>query len=239
MALPLYLAMTAWEMEAADALPGHLGWMACHFDPEGTGLCDVPISLPPGTTLILNDRYSCGNHAPQQITSELAAAVEQLNCEGVLLDLQRRPDDDSRIVADALFQALPCPVAAPPGFIDDFRSPVFLPPCPLHVPLAEFLHPWQGREVWLDVTLQQQTITVTRQGTTYAPPTPADRQGGVFDEILLCQCVTEMREEAVRFVLFDTQETLKRKLEEAARLGVSRAVGLYQELELELEFFIA
>ena len=209
MVLPLYLAMTPEEMAQATALPPHRGW----FDPESAAL---PHSMSPGTMLILHDRFPC--------------PVPALKCESVLLDFEQVPDAESRTVADALFQALPCPVAAPPGFIEDSGSPVFLPSCPLHVPLAEYLRPWQGREIWLDVTLQQQTITVTRAGTTYAPPTPADRQGGVFDETLLCRCVTEVSGDEVRFTLFDTPETLKIKLEEAARLGVSRAVGLYQEL---------
>ena len=230
MALPLYLAMTTQEMDARDTLPPQLGWMACHFDPAGSGLRDIPDALPPGAMLILNDRFPCRGHDPQKVSRQLTDAVKRLNCEGVLLDFQRKPDAHFKTVADALFKALPCPVAAPPGFIKDLACAVFLPPCPLHVPLAEYLLPRRGQAIWLDVTMGQQTITVTRNGTTYAPPTPADMQDGRFDDILLCRYVMEISEEEVRFTLFDTPETLKIKLQEAAKLGVTRAVGLYQEL---------
>ena len=38
----------------------------------------------------------------------------------------------------------------------------------------------------------------------------------------------------VCFTLFDTLETLKKNLEQAAALGVTRAVGLFQELNGKL-----
>lgn len=211
MVLPLYLAMTAAEMACTDTPPRYFGvFDAAH--------------LPPGAMGILTDRI------PFQDPLKTAEAVRELNCGSVLLDFARKPDAGSRMVADALFQALPCPVAAPPAFAGDSDCAVFLPPCPLHVPLAEYLRPWQNRDIWLDITLQQQTVTVTPRGTVYSPAVPADRQDGVFDEILMCRCITEVAEDMVRFILFDTPETLKIKLEEAAKRGVTRAVGLYQEL---------
>ena len=36
--------------------------------------------------------------------------------------------------------------------------------------------------------------------------------------------------EEIRFTLFDTRDSLQQKLEKAHSLGVTRAVGLYQEL---------
>ena len=228
MVLPLYLAITAQEMDATDDLPASMGWMACHFDPAGPGLRDLPEALPPETMLILNDRFPCRGHDPQLVLTQLAEAAKKLSCGGVLLDFEREPDACSRAIAEALAVSLPCPVGAPPGFSE--KTAVFLPPCPLHIPLADHLRPWRGREIWLEVALQQQMVTVTGNGTQLDPAVPADRQGGTFDEILLCQCVTEISEEEVRFILFDTPETLKRKLKEAARLGASKAVGLYQEL---------
>lgn len=231
MVLPLYLAMTAGETADAPSLPPHFGWMACHFSPDGTGLCALPEVLPPGAMLILNDRFPCRGHDPGRI----AAAVERLDCGSLLLDFEGQPESDSIMVANALFQALTCPVAAPPGFVEDSDCAVFLPPCPLHIPLTEYLHPWHDREVWLDTALQRQIITVTRGGTVYGPAVPADRlEGGVFDEILHCQYLTEISADAVRFTLFDTPDTLKSKMAHAASLGVSRAVGLYQELNEKL-----
>ena len=230
MVLPLYLAMTPWEMDGCAALPPHPGWMACHFDPDGPGLRDLPDALPPGAMLILNDRFPCRDHDPVRIAAALARSAERLGCGSVLLDFEREPAADAISVVQALREALPCPLAAPPGFIEDLDCAVFLPPCPLHVPLEDHLRPWQGRAIWLDLSFRQQTITVTRDGTTYGPAAPADRQGGEYDEILRCQCVTETGPDSISFTLFDTPETLKRKLEQAAALGVTKGVGLYQEL---------
>ncbi|MBQ8236616.1 MAG: hypothetical protein IJZ39_00480 [Oscillospiraceae bacterium] len=232
MVLPLYLAMTAREMADADTPPPHFGWMACHFDPDGPGLRDIPEAMPPGAMLILNDRVPCRGHDPARIAAELAEAAARLRCDSVLLDFEREPDENSGMVAHALFEALPCPVAAPPGFSEHSDRPVFLPPCPLHVPLAKHLCPWQGREIWLDVTRQQQTITVTPDGTQYLPAVSTDRpDGGRFDETLLCQYLTDITADEVTFTLFDTPETLKQKLRHAASLGVVRTVGLFQELK--------
>ena len=226
--------MTPQEMTSAPSLPRNAAWMACRFSPDSTGLSHIPDALPPGAMLILNDRFPCRSHDPVRIAEEMAAAVERLNCGSVLLDFERKPSKETEAIANALLEALSCPLAAPPGFAADSDCGIFLPPCPLRIPLAEYLHPWQGRDIWLDVTAQQQTITVTRKGMTCSVPAPPDRQGGILDELLLCRYITEVSEAEVRFTLFDTPETLKMKLEHAAELGVSRAVGLYQELGCKL-----
>ena len=217
MALPFYLAMTLEEMEEADTLPPCAAWMAW----QGA----LPTALPPNAMLILTDRLPCRD------PDRLAAEIKALNCGSILLDFEHAPEPETMGIASALSKALSCPVAAPPGFSVDPDCPVFLPPCPLHVPLADYLRPWQGRDIWLDVTAQQQIITVTQSGTRYGPTAPADRQdGGWPDEVLQCRCISEMSEDAVRFILFDTPDTLKAKLNRAETLGISRAVGLYQEL---------
>lgn len=221
MVLPLYLALTREEMETSPPLPAAWGWMLCPFSPTEP----LPEALPPGSMLVLTDRIPCRD------PGELLEAVGRLNCGSVLLDFERKPEADALAIANALFQALPCPVAAPPGFIEDSGSCVFLPPCPLHVPLTEYLRPWQGREIWLEAAIQRKTITVTPGGSLYGPVTPADRlNGGFFDDVLQCRCLTEISETEARFTLFDTPDTLAGKLDLAAALGVSRAVGLYQEL---------
>ena len=207
--------MGAEEMNGEAPLPRHLGV----YGPAA--------QIRPGAMLILDDRVP-GSLDPAHIAS-------MVQPESVLLDFEREPDADSVRIAEELSRALSCPVAAPPGFLKDPAHPVFLPPCPLHVPLAEYLHPWQNRNVWLDVTAQQQVITVTPDGTRYSTPAPADRQdGGWFDEVLLCRCTMETSKGEVCFTLFDTLETLKKKLEQAAALGVTRAVGLFQELNGKL-----
>ena len=219
MGLPLYLAMTGLEMEQCASLPPYPGWFSA-----GGGAA-LPESLPPGALLILTDRV------PFSVTWEWLHAAAGLDCCGVLLDFERPPSENTRALVPALAEALPCPVAAPPGYCDEPDFPVFLPPCPLHVPLADYLRPWRGREIWLEAALLTQTITVTARGTVYAPLLPAKgRADGAFDETLKCRCTAEISDSQVRFTLFDTPETLEKKLAEAAALGVGKAVGLWQEL---------
>ena len=52
MAIAQYLAMTAAEMIGSTFLPQKAAWMACHFSPYSTGLCNLPSALPPGSLLI-------------------------------------------------------------------------------------------------------------------------------------------------------------------------------------------
>ena len=47
MAFEHFLAMTSAEYGAAARLPRRLAWMACHFSPDHSGLCDLPEQLPP------------------------------------------------------------------------------------------------------------------------------------------------------------------------------------------------
>lgn len=231
MALTLYLAMTGSEIAEADTLPTHLAWMACHFSPLGPGLSDLPQTMPEGAMLILNDRLPCRGHSPDLIAGQLREAVTQWRCESLLLDFQRPPEPESIAMVRAIVEALPCPVAVSDGYAGDLDCPVFLAPGPLHVPLADHLQPWQGREIWLDAALCQERVSVTEGGTTISPQFPTDKlTGGFFDEHLCCHYRTTVTEKEIRFTLYDTHESLKKKLALAQSLGAARAVGLYQEL---------
>ena len=71
MAIPLYLAMTAREFRICKTVPANMAWMACHFSPYGTGLSNLPTSLPPGSMIILNDRTPICGHDPELIAAQL------------------------------------------------------------------------------------------------------------------------------------------------------------------------
>ena len=231
MALPLYLAMTAAELSSSAQIPRELAWMACHFSPWSQGLTNIPDTLPPGAILILNDREPCQGHSPDLIVQQLTDAVRKLGCESVLLDLQRPPEPEAMAIVSAITAALPCPVAVSEPYAQEFDCPVFLPPSPLHVPLGEHLAPWTGREIWLEAALCQEDAVVTPGGVTYVPQFPPERlAGGFAEDTLCCNYRTKLSESEVRFTLYDTQESLEKKLEQARTLGVTRAVGLYQEL---------
>lgn len=230
MALPLNLAMTQSEIAAADQLPSRLAWMSCQFSPFTKGITNIPKSLPEGAMLILDDQQNCFTHSPDLVARQLLDAVQQLGCESVLLDFQRPADPESLAMVHAIVEALPCPVAVTEEFSKDLTCPVFLAPCPLHMPLQAYLQPWLGRELWMEAALCQEIITVTRNGTAFTPDYPVDLTGGFFEPNLLCRYRIAVSPEKITFTLFDTPETLEKKLKQAQILGISRFVGLYQEL---------
>ena len=232
MVLPLYLALTAAEISSQEVLPVPMAYMGCSFSPYSLGLSGIPTSLPEGCMLIVNDRMSCQGHSPDLVAGQLQEAVTRLSCESVLLDFQRPPESESKTMVSKIIQALSCPVAVAEEFAVHWDCPVFLSPAPLHIPLSEYLSHWQGREIWLEAALGQETITVTTQGTVTAVQFPPEGlTGGFYEETLCCHYRTKIDGDKILFTLFDTTENLKEKLDLAASLGVTRAVGLWQELK--------
>ena len=230
MALPLNLAMTQAEITAADLLPSRLAWMSCQFSPFTKGITNIPKSLPEGSMLILDDQQNCFTHSPDLVAQQLLEATQQLGCESILLDFQRPADPESIAMVHTIVEALPCPVAVTEGFAKDLTCPVFLAPCPLHMPLQTYLHPWLGRELWMEAALCQEIITVTGNGTTFISDYPVDPDGGFYEPNLICHYRVAVSPEKITFTLFDTPETLHQKLQKAHSLGVHRMVGLFQEL---------
>lgn len=231
MVLPVYLAMSAAEMSACPELPSRFGYLACQFSPSGQGITNIPDALPEGAMLILTDRFSCSTHHPKTVITQLRMIMEKFSCESLLLDFQQPPEPEGLAMAGSIVEALPCPVAVSEGFADQLSCPVFLAPGALHTPLEQQLLPWKGREIWMEAALCQECITVTEKGTQFDNHYPAEGlEGGFYEKSLRCRYLTEIQEDRIRFTLFDTPESLTGKLEYAHSLGVSRAVGLYQEL---------
>lgn len=231
MGLPLYLAMTGAEMRCTSQFPANFAYMACHFSPYGEGITNIPDALPDQAMLILNDRMPCHGHSPSLIVQQLSDAVSRMDCESILLDFIHPPDSESEAMVHAIVEAHTCPVAVSAQYADGLHCPVFLPPCPLHIPLEEYVYPWKGREIWLEAALCQESVRITQKGTDCVPQFPPEGlDGGFFDETLCCNYVIHIEENKVEFTLFDTTESLKQKMELAKSLGASRAVGLWQEL---------
>ena len=170
MALPLYLAQTCAEFTACSPLPEHPAWMACHFSPYGTGLCGLPPDLPAEAMVILNDRIPPAGHDPAYILDQLA----QIKCGCILLDFQRQDFPEIAALAQAIVEAETRPVGVPPHYCLGLECPVFLPPVPPDISLESHLSPWQGREIWLEAGLQQQTVTVTKNGTAFTLQFPPE-----------------------------------------------------------------
>jgi hypothetical protein len=230
MLLPLNLAMTQSEIADAVSLPAQIAWMACHFSPDGRGLANLPSQLPEGSMLILDDSIPCRGHSTDIVLETLTDLISRFHCHSVLLDFQQAENEEAAALIAALADALPCPVAAPPEYAKALTCPVFLPPAPLHMPLEKYLSQWADREIWLEAALCQERIIVDRNGASFSEDfseLPIKR----FDsQKLCCQYTINVRKDHIIFTLFDTAETLERKMALAHSLGVTRAVGLYQEL---------
>lgn len=229
MLLHPYLAMTAREMETAPRIDFPVAWMACHFSPYGTGLSNMPRQLPAHSLLILNDRTPICGHDPDRIAAQLAQTVEAFSCCGILLDFQRPGERETSAVVDAV-TALPCPVAVSSCYGEKGDGAVFLPPVPLTIPLAQHLAPWAGREIWLETAFDAQTVTVTEDGSQFsACPLPIEPLPHT-DKDLHCSYRIEPADDHILFTLHRGQTQLQSLIAHAQQLGVTRFVGLYQQL---------
>lgn len=230
MAIERYLAMTAAEIAACEALPDRLGYMACHFSPYGTGLSGCPASLPEGAILIVNDRIPLRGHDPGRILVQLRELTKKFRCGSVLLDFERQDSRDAEELAELLAEKLDCPVGVSAAYAQGLPCPVFLPPVPCNTPPEEYLAPWAGREIWLEAGLVGMGITLTPEGAYPSPPFLCAQNHPVHhDKVLHChyQILTAG---SVRFSFHRHPEDLDTLLKEAEALGVTRAIGLYQEL---------
>ena len=231
MVITPFLAMTAAEMRNNSALPPNVAWMACHFSPYGLGLSNLPKDLPSGSLLMVDDITPPHGHDPVFITEQLSRCVEDLQCCGVLLDFQQNGCMETQSVAKHLVEALPCPVVVSECFAGELDCPVFLPPVPPSVALKEYLLPWKKREIWLELGMDGEILTLTEQGCSVVPLLYPDWETeGFSDDTLCCHYSIKTTEKSARFTLWRTVEDLEQLLAEAEAFGVVGTVGLYQEL---------
>lgn len=231
MGISHYLAMTAAETEAFPLPESYaLAYMACHFSPYSTGLSNIPTSLPSGSMLIVNDRTPICGHDPQKIAEQLLQAMEQLHFHCVLLDFQRPGSHETAALCPVLIEALPCPVGISDIYAAALDCPVFLPPAPLDQPLAEYIAPWEGREIWLDIAPDAACVTVTEKGSgiipcSYSPPP----ENAFPDESLHCLYRAEVLESEIKFRLWRDSAQITALMDEAQALGITKCIGLYQQ----------
>lgn len=227
---PLFLAMTAAEFLAHGPGSTPMGWMACHFSPYGTGLSNCPDSLPEDSLLIVNDRTPVCGHDASLIAEELTEIVERCRCSRVLLDFQRPGDAQTAAIAAAAVQALPCPVGVSALYANGLSCPVCLPPVPLAVPFSDYILPWSGREIWLELGLDMQRIRVTPEGSRRQPLPFSDVPLPHADKQLHCRYGIAVSPDAVAFTLRRGPEELKALMADAEKAGIGCLIGLYQEL---------
>lgn len=224
-----YLAMTAAEMDSATRLPEKVAWMACHFSPYSSGLCNLPGALPEGSLLILNDRTPMGGHDIDRVHRELQSILLQFHCAGLLIDFQNPPEVETQSLVTFLSGNLPCPVAVPPAYaVGD--AALFLPPVPTDVPLETYLKKWEGRTIWLESALEGQTISLTPEGASCASNRHPCSAPAHADQTLHCHYRIQQQQNAIRFYTWRTGEDLAALMGEAKEWGVELTVGLFQEL---------
>ena len=228
---PPFLAMTAAEIRANPDFSAPIGWMACQFSPCGPGLSNLPDTLPAGSLLILNDQMPWCGHDAALITEQIKERIEALGCYGLLLDFQRPGIPEIQELVSLLCDGLSCPVGVTEAYFAGISCPVFLPPVPLHQTVTDYLSPWQGREIWLELALDAEEILLTPEGASTTPLLPWDAPKTTHhDDSLHCGYSVTLEETSARFTLSRTREDLAPLLEEAAKCGVTAAVGLWQEL---------
>ena len=231
MAMEPILAMTAAEMRNISEIPPRIAWMACHFSPYGLGLSNLPKGLPPGSLLILDDCTPPGRHDPELVAEQLTQCAETLECCGILLDFQRPGNDETANLTACLIQtSFPCSVCISEIYSQNTTNPVFLPPCPHHRSLQEYIAPWHGREIWLDLAVDAETITLTESGATITPfPLGEIPESGFPEPKLHCHYSIETNSDSARFTLWRAREDLKALMQEAQSLGIQTFVSLFQE----------
>ena len=230
MPIARYLAMTGAEMAGNAVFPDYAAWMACHFSPGGKGLSNLPKGLPPGSLLILDDSTPIQDHDPERIAAELGSCMERLQCAGLLLDFQRPGEEQARTLTEYLCQVLPFPVVVSDSYADGLNCGVFVSPVPPDESMDMWLSRWSGREIWLDTTMEGLEIILTEDGAKSTPlPLWERREGGLEDKHLHCHYHISLDENSAVFTLWRTAEDVAAQLAEAEALGVTAAVGLYQE----------
>lgn len=222
----VFLAATARELETA--LPKRTAYMACHFSAGGTGLSNMPRTLPADSILLLDDSMPVQGHIPETVVQQMKELVSRFSVRAVLLDFQRPPTVESEKMVSAILENCSCTAAVTPAYAKkDF--PVFLPPPPPNKPLAEHLKPWKNG-VFLELYSEGLEITVTKGGSRATSAFPSAPLPLEDDRLHSHYQVTVSPGKAV-FTLSRSREDLAALAQEAEELGVLGTVGLYQELK--------
>ena len=223
----VFLAQTGGEMERSPA--DNMAYMGCHFSPYGKGLSNLPVTLPKGAMLLLDDSTPPDGHNSEVVITELKEIVQKYSVSSVILDFQGEITDESMDIAQHLVNALPCPVAVTEGYAKELGCPVFLSPTPVNMAIRDHIDRWLPQGVYLELAPMATCFTVTENGCTslamhYTEGLP------LADTRLHCHYNVEVFPDRAVFTLCRTKEDLQALIVEAKQLGVLHMLGLYQEL---------
>lgn len=230
MAIQRFLGVMEAEMDGISPMPENVAWMGCHYSKESGKICGLPPVLLAGSMVVLTDEVAFLEADHGTLCGQLWGAVGALSCRYVLLDFQKPVCEEAVCFAEKLAASLPCPVILPAALGGRLDGPVFLPPVPLDVSLPNYLAPWAGREVWLELALDGLEIRLTNSGarSSYLPH-PLPFSASHRDERLHCHYNIETAPDAVCFNLRRAREDVEALVTEAEGLGVTGCVGLWQE----------
>ena len=233
MEIPLFLAMTAAEFLGAEVLPDYPAWMACHFSSYGTGISNLPKTLPPGAMLMLNDRTPICGHDPETVAESLCDAAQRLECRCILLDFQREGYEELRSVIGAVLKLAHCPVGVSSLYAAEFDCPVLVPPIPPHLLPEDAVAPWKGRELWLELSSEGTAIRITESGSQYTPLSDYRPAATAHREPELhCHYEITTTEDLILFRLSRTKEDQEALLNTVQKAGVTCALGLWQDINI-------
>ena len=225
MAIDVYLGLTEGEFRKVSPLPRKTAWMACHFSPNSTGISNLPRRLPEGSLLILDDSAPIQGHDPGRVRDELTLLLEAHRCGALLLDFQRSGADE---IVRSLSEGLPCPVAVSSLYGTMTQGPVLLPPVPPFRLLEVHTLPWVGRELWLELSPEGCLVRLDEKGAR-TEPWWAEGELPFRHDPLKCHYRAELLSGIAIFRGHRTAEDLEELLKEAEGLGVTAALGLWQE----------
>ena len=132
-------------------------------------------------------------------------------------------------MAEEIQSRILCPTAVTAPYAANSNSILFLPPIPPELSAKEWFSPYAGREIWLEVENTGEELTLTKQGCT-RQPLFQPLQGQIFaDKQSLCHYTIRTEPDRAVFFMNRTPEDLQSLLSECEKLGVTKAIGLYQE----------
>ncbi len=225
----VYLAMTQAELQSCAALPENYAWMACHFSSADSGLSNIPSQLPPHGLLCIDDSLLPSGHDRNRIAQQISKLCSRFSANGIILDFQKPFLPELYDIAQEILHTAPCPTAVTPQYIQNWDGAVFLPPVPLNQPVAEYASPWNGREIWLEISTEGLCMALTEEGCIcrqgeYCLQTPVFQ-----DKTLHCQYSIRLANDTAEFILHRSWQDITALLEDGKQYGITHGVGLYQE----------
>lgn len=232
MFLPIYLATTAQEFTQYKDFPSTLCYLACHFSSSGTGLSNLPCTLPLGSIISIDDSTPIASHQTDVVIRQIATLVEKFHPCGILLDFQRPDNPYAADMIEAIIKHTSCTVAVSHIYAKDHNCPVFLPPLPFRLSVTEYLQPWKGRELWLEIGNDKEMAIITANsfGTERIHSIPTS-SCNFREPSLLCHYSIHIKPDHIALYFHRTANDLEELQAQAKELGVTKFLGLWQQLQ--------